>query len=138
MRLIDDAGRDGRGVLSRTAEQLQRPVRPLEVMVRRVLPGDPDRAVQLDHLARGPHRRLAAVDLGRRGPGPEPGPLVRGGRPRQRRPPPPPRSGSPGPPRPGPRARAPGPRRPPGTATSPTPPVRAGRPAGAAGPGSSR
>jgi hypothetical protein len=43
-----------------------------------MLPGDPDRAVQLDHLGRGPHRRLAAVDLGRRGPQTEPGPLFRG------------------------------------------------------------
>ena len=33
MRLIDEAGRDGRGVLGRTAEQVQRAVGPLEVAV---------------------------------------------------------------------------------------------------------
>jgi hypothetical protein len=46
MRLIDEAGCDGGGVLGRTAEQVQRAVGPLEVAVRR--PRGPRRPVVSD------------------------------------------------------------------------------------------
>ena len=81
MRVIDLCGRksspehrsdaDALGeqlaVVGRVTEEELRRLRPFEVQVRRVLPGEADATVDLDVLGRGVEVRLRAVGLGERG-----------------------------------------------------------------------
>src|SRR5688572_3065055 len=58
-------------VVGRVAEQQLGGLRPLEVEVRRVLPGEADATVDLDVLGRGVEVGVGAVGLGQRGHGGE-------------------------------------------------------------------